>query len=79
MKYIIETTENGCVETLEFANGSKFTRRSDKTECGCKSLDDDFADQLEEEGFCGEVVDKVYDLLDGFFTLEFLELAEFDD
>ena len=78
MKYVIETTENGCIETLEFSDGSKFARRNERTDCGCKALDDDFAEQLEENGFCEEILDKVYDLFDGFIALEFLELAELD-
>ena len=78
MKYVIETTENGCVETLEFADGSKFTRRNERTDFGCKALDNDFNEQLEENGFCEEILDKVYDLFDGFLPIEFLGLAELE-
>lgn len=78
MKYTIETTENGCVETLEFADGSKFTKRSERTDFGYKSLDNDFSDQLEENGFCEEILAKVYDLFDGFITIDFLSLAELE-
>ena len=78
MKYTIETTDNGCVETLEFSNGSKFTKRTERTGGGCKALDADFAEQLEEAGFEEEILDKVYDLFDGFLALDFLKLAELD-
>lgn len=78
MKYIIETTENGCIETLEFSDGSKFTKRTTRTECGCRREDDDFAEQLERDGFCEEIIDKVGDAFDGFGSLHFLEIAELD-
>ena len=78
MKYTIETTETGCIETLEFSDGSKFEKRTERTDCGCTSLDDEFSEQLEENGFCEEILDKVYDLFDGFIALEFLGIAELD-
>lgn len=78
MKYTIETTETGCIETLEFSDGSKFTRRNEKTDTGCRCLDDEFSEQLEENGFCEEILDKVYDLFDSFIALEFMEIAELD-
>lgn len=78
MKYTIETTENGCIETLEFLNGEKYTRRSERTEYGCRCLDKDLSDQLEESGFCEEIVEKIYDMFDGFASLKFLEVSELD-
>lgn len=78
MKYTVETTEYGCIETLEFSDGSKFTRRSERNDFGCTFLDDDFSEQLGEAGFCEEVIDKVYDLFDNFMSLSFLEIAELD-
>ena len=47
MKYAIEITDDGCVETLEFPNGEKFTKRSKRTNFGCQSIDDDFSEQME--------------------------------
>lgn len=76
MKYVIETTEYGCVETLEFSDGKKFTRRNKRTDCGCKALDDEFSEQLEEAGYDEEILDKVYDLFDSFLALEFMQLSE---
>lgn len=76
MKYTIETTEYGCVENLELSNGEKFTRRHERTDSGCKSPDDEFGTQLEEKGFSEEITEVAYDIFDGFFALDFLELAE---
>jgi hypothetical protein len=79
MKYVIETTEYGCIETLEFSDGSKFTRRNERTDCGCKAIDDEFDVQLVKDGFCEEIVEKVDELFSGFFSLHFLEIAELDN
>ena len=45
MKYCIETTDNGCIETLEISD-KKFKRESIRTEYGCTSSDPDFSEQL---------------------------------
>ena len=76
MKYAIEITDDGCVETLEFPNGEKFTKRSKRTNFGCQSIDDDFSEQMERAGYADEIIDAVYDLFDGFGSLEFLELVD---
>ena len=76
MKYTIETTENGCIETLEISDEVKLKKETKRTDWGCESFDKDFSDQLEERGFDGEVVDKVFDEFDGFRTLNFMEIAE---
>lgn len=76
MKYTIEIIDGDCVETLEFPNGDQFTRKSERTYCGCRSLDDDFSEQMERAGYADEIIDAVYDLFDGFGSLVFLE---FDD
>lgn len=39
MQYIIETTNYGCIEFLG-VNGRTFTKRTEKTEIGSKSIDD---------------------------------------
>lgn len=79
MKYCIETTDNGCIETLEISEGEKFQRESIRTEYGCSCSKPDFADQLEAAGYCEEIVEKVYELYDGCETLDFIELAELID
>ena len=65
MKYMIETTEDGCVQTLEFDNGEIYTSKAKRTVFG----------QLAEKDYCEEVVEAVDDLLDGTRFLEFIELA----
>ena len=76
MKYCIETTDNGCIETLEMSENQKFQRETKRTEYGCTTSYPDFSDQLEEAGYCDEIVEKVYDLYDGCETLDFIQLAE---
>jgi hypothetical protein len=42
MKYTIETTETGCIETLELNNGKKYVKRKTGTQYSLKDEDDDF-------------------------------------
>lgn len=49
MKYCIETTDNGCIETLEISD-RKFQRESIKTEYGCTSSDPDFRISWKKQG-----------------------------
>ena len=79
MKYTIETTETGCLETIELHDGSKYTKRSERTKYGARSIDDELSDQMEADGICGEIVEKVYDLFDGFGALDFMKIAEMDN
>lgn len=79
MKYTIETTEYGCIETLEFSDGSKFTKRHKRTENGCDAMDKPFRTQLLMDGFCEEIVDLVDENFDSFLPLHFLELVELDN
>ena len=76
MKYAIEITDDGCVETLEFTDGEKFTKRSKRTNVGCQSRDDGFSEQMEQSGYSEDVLDAVYNLFDGFNSLDFLELDD---
>lgn len=75
MKYCIETTDNGCIETLEIGK-EKFQQESIKIKGGCQALRKSLADQLEEAGYCEEIVEKVDEMYDGFEDLNFLQLAE---
>ena len=75
MKYCIETTDKGCVETLEIGK-EKFQRESIKIKGGCQALGKSLAKQLEEAGYCEEIVEKVDEIYDGFEDLDFLGLAE---
>ena len=78
MKYVIETTETGCVETITFNDGSTFSKRHTKTDFGSREEDDEFCEQMERDGICKEILDKAYDLFDGFFASELMEIAELD-
>ena len=75
MKYCIETTDKGCIETLEIGE-DKFQRESIKIKGGCQALGKSLADQLEEAGYCEEIVEKADEMYGGFEDLDFLQLAE---
>ena len=61
MKYSVETTKNGYVETLE-VNGKEYKKTWCESGYGEKSSDKDFCEQLEQDGFDNEVfLDEVYD------------------
>jgi len=79
MKYMIETTESGCVEIITLGDGSKYTKRHTKTDYGSKQEDDEFWEQMERDGVCEEILDKVCDLFDGFFASHFMDIAELDN
>lgn len=76
MKYSIETTDKGCIETLEMSKNEKFKKESTKTEYGCKPFSPDFAYQLRMSGYCEEIVEEVDRIYDGLGSLDFLKLAE---
>lgn len=78
MKYTIETTNTGCIETIELHDGSKYVKRSTKTTIGCQCEDQEFAYQMEADGICDEITEKVYDMFDGFLACEFMSIAELD-
>lgn len=77
MKYTIEITENGFIETLEVKN--KIYQKSwERISTGEVSSDDDFSEQLEKDGFDNEeFLDEVYDKIDeSFFAHDFLGVKE---
>lgn len=78
MKYSIESKETGYIETLEFC-GKIYKKESIKTEFGCKSLDDDFSEQLENDSVTDdELLADVFDAFDGFNALEFIQMAKLE-
>lgn len=79
MKYTIETTPDGCMETIELHDGSKYTKHIVKTEYGSESSDYNFSDQMEADGICEETLEKVEELFDSFFADDFMEIAEMID
>ncbi len=78
MKYTIEATKNGCIETLEFRDGSKFTKQSERTSYGCRALDAEFCVQLAKDGFCEEIIERAEELFDGCLSLDFMHIAELE-
>lgn len=76
MKYVIESTDNGCVECLEYM-GRKFKKEWIRTETGARCNDPEFNEQMESAGIEDEeVLEKTYYAFDSFFASEFMDLAE---
>lgn len=76
MEYSIKTTPDGCIETIKLPNEEIYTKRSVRTENGCRLLDSEFAEQMERNGICEEVLDLIHDCYDGFVALEFLQIND---
>ncbi|WP_313258196.1 hypothetical protein [Lacrimispora sp.] len=75
---VIETIKNGCVETLELHDGSEYKKRHIKTTYGSQCENKEFAKQMEADGIFEEIIEKVYDVYDGFLPSEFMDIAELD-
>lgn len=78
MKYTIESTENGCIETIELDDGSKYTKRHTRTSFGSTCDDDDFSEQMEKDDICEEIVEMVFDTFDGIIASNFMDISEID-
>lgn len=78
MKYTIESTEEGCIEILEFKDGNKFKSKMVRTCFGYETTGPCLASQLEDAGICEEIVEKVEDLFNGIRASDFIELAELE-
>lgn len=76
MKYVIETTEDGCVETVTFNDGKEYSKRHVRTGYGSISDDFDFWEQMKRDNTREEILEMVNDLFDGFFASNFMALAE---
>ena len=75
MKYTIETNGFEAKETLEF-RGKTYIKTTKRTNFGCESFDKDFCEQMESDGISEDILDKIFDTLDGFMVLDFIELGE---
>ena len=78
MKYSIETTENGCIETLEMPNGRQYEKKSARTNRGLKQSCE-FAEEMAEDmgdEYDEDILDLVSEMFDGFFALDFVKLCE---
>lgn len=70
MKYTLEVNGNKATETF-VVNGKEYKRTWTNNGHGITSADaDDFAERLEADGFDdGKILDTVWDVLDGSFTV----------
>lgn len=78
MKYSVEIENGVAKETLVF-NGKGYVRTTKKTDFGSSSNDLDFCEQLENEGLTDDVLDEMFDKLDGFLVDSLLTIAESED
>ena len=76
MRYIIETTEDGCVETLEMNDGQKFSDRWVKSFGKYETTGPSLEMQLEDAGYDDEVLEKAQDIFDGLSACDFIDLAD---
>lgn len=75
MKYSVEIENGVAKETLIF-NGKEYMRTSRITNYGSVSDDEDFNEQMENEGLPNDVLNQIYDTLDGLFVNDLLDVAE---
>lgn len=67
MRYTVETTENGVIETLEI-DGETYKKEWVRG-VGCLSCQQkDFARQMECSGYSGDLLEKVDETFDGFIA-----------
>lgn len=78
MKYIIESTNDGCIEIIQFNDGTTYKKRHAKTETGSKLLGEQFYKQMEKDGICEEIVNEVDRVFDGFLANDFMNIAEME-
>lgn len=79
MKYTIESTENGCIETIELNDGSKYTKKHTKKSFGSRCEDKEFWEQMQDNKIRDdEFLDKVYDTFDAFIASNFMDIAEIE-
>lgn len=78
MKYMIETTENGCLETITFSDGRQYSKRYEKMEYDSRADHRKFCEQMKRDGIRREILDKLDDLCDGFIANDIMRIAELD-
>lgn len=75
MKYTIESTANGCVESFKLHDGKTYIKRHARTIFGSECEDESFAEQMERDGICEEILEKV-DAFDAFLPSDFMAINE---
>ena len=78
MKYSVEIENGIAKETLVF-NGKEYVRTTKATDFGSSSADADFSNQMENENLTDDVLDEIYDKLDGFLVDSLLTIAESEE
>ena len=78
MKYSVEIENGIAKETLVF-NGRSYIRTTKRIDFGSSSVDMDFCEQMQNEGLSTDVLDQIYDTLDGFLADELLNIAESEE
>lgn len=75
MKYLVEIKNGIAKEKLVF-NNKEYVRTTKKTDFGSVVIDMDFSEQMEKEGLANDVLNQVYETLDGFLPGDLLDIAE---
>ena len=78
MKYSVEIKNGVAKETLVF-NGKEYVRTTEKTDFDSNSVDMDFSEQMKNEGLSDDVLDQIYDTIDGFFVSDLIDIAESEE
>lgn len=76
MKYTIETTDTGCIETLETNNGTFSTEWKVIGFGQYQSQGETLVEQMEAADFDDAALDVVDELYDGNYELDFIRLAK---
>lgn len=78
MKYSIEIKNGVAKETFVF-NNKDYVRTTKKTDFGSISDDMDFSEQMENDVLYNDVLDQIYETLDGFVVSNLLDIAESEE
>ena len=76
MKYTIETTDTGYIETLETNNGTFSAECKEMGFSQYPSQGETLVDQIQAAGFDDATLNVAYDLYDGNWELDFMRLAK---
>ena len=79
MKYIVETTENGVNETLELY-GTTYRKEWIRRENGLfEGSQKDFSEQMRDDGYDGELVERVAEAFDSFLAGDVDDIRDYLD
>ena len=79
MKYTVETTENGVIETLEL-DGTIYKKEWTRRENGLfEGSQKDFSEQMRDDGYDGELVERVAEVFDSFLAGDVDDMREYLD